>query len=229
MTVNELLTRAQYLAGMNDVMGLAVDANFLAFAYEVFSQTLMDLNNDNRLAILVARHDYQKDEFEHEEDGDGIGQASLWGPFPAMGEYPLPPDCSRVLRAFSGPVELRKTDFSSIVQFVSYTGFANRFAVNGRSITLAGAKPLVITYVPKIKIPGMGDDIGIGDEFLPYLVNKTAFKLALAQSLPSVGRCNTAASESWDVLMSNKRTNNGDVYQSIYSSLNRFNPIGMGL
>jgi len=230
MKVNELLTRAQYLAGANDIMGRSMDTNWMQFAYQMFDQVLMDLNNDNRVALRVAPMNYQSSNIE---DGwrwndEGLEDGNVY-PMQAAAVYPCPPDFTRIMRAFSGPSELLKVDFSSMFSFIAFSSAANRFSVNNGKIYLVNALNLGITYIPKIELPEMGDDVGVSEEFLPYIINKTAYRIALGQALPSIGRCFSLAQESWDNLMSNQRTNNGNVYQNIYNSINRFNPIGMGL
>jgi len=220
MTVNELITRAQYLAGQNEVVGTAIDVNFFNFAYEIFQQVLMDLNNDARFAIQTDHIDYNRDGYLG-EDGTIVYNAAM--------KYPLPENCSRVLRAFSGPVELRKVEYSTIIQTINYSGWNNRFAVNGKFVYVVLPSELQMTYVSRIKIPEVGEEIEIPDEYLSYLVYQTAYKLASALSLPSTGRCNAAAQESFNLILSTKQVNNGDVYQSIYTSINRFMPIGQGI
>lgn len=211
MKVNDILTKAQVLAGYNDISGHTVDDMFLSFAYQLLDQTLMDVSNDARLAHETIRHDFQH-----------MG-------YPMQVSYPLPSNCLRVLRAWSGPVELRKTDYSTLQMFLNNTGFANYFAVNAKEIFLANPRQLTMTYVPPIATPQMGQDLAVPDEYLPYIINKVAYKLAITNNNAYIGVCNAAVQESLEQLLSNIRVNSGDSYQSIYTSISRFNPIGMGL
>jgi len=216
MTLNDLLTQAQVLAGYNDVSGDSVDHSFFTWALQCFRMALNDINNDSRLNIMQKSFDYAVDVLPSEEAPRGAAK-----------EYPLPPDCRRVLRAFFNSQELEHTDFASIYNF-PWTSMSNNFAfaVNDKRIFTTVAWPLRIVYIPEIPQLNMGDEIPVDESYLSYIVYKTAVQMAIAGNQPSAFSCKLLAEQALNDLLSTLVYNMGNQYQNPNVSLNRFNPIG---
>lgn len=172
----------------------------------------VDLGNDTKQAIDVTELNLKFPEHKT--------------PFSIAKTYPLPSDCRRPLKVLSGSVELRKTDFSEIEKSRRVPGMMNLFAVNDRKIELVFPGKIILVYVKEFKEFMPQDKVDLPLESLDYVINLLAYNLALSFDRGSVNRCQLLAEKSYNALLANLRVNEGEKYQSIYNSMNRFSGRG---
>jgi hypothetical protein len=147
-------------------------------------------------------------------------------PFAIADTYPLPSDCRRPLKILSGTVELRKTDFSEIERNRRVPGMMNLFAINERKIELVFPGKAILVYVKEFKEYMPQDEVDLPLESFDYVINLLAYNLALSFDRDSVNRCQLLVEKSYNALLANLRANEGEKYQSIYNSMNRFSGRG---
>jgi len=222
MKLVDILNRAQVLSGVGVFEGNAVDVNLTATCASVFHETLNDINNDPRVTLVQKELNYQT--FAEEPSSPRALFPGIEAfPFPIASAYPLPRDCRRVLKAINHATELRKTDFSEIARARNLAaGTHSMFAVNGNAIELALPAPILIVYVKEFSEFMPQDEVDIPHIALPYLINLTAFNIALTFNESAAERCRLMASKSLDSLLANLRVNAGDKYINPMLAIGRF-------
>jgi len=149
-------------------------------------------------------------------------------PFGIARAYPLPSDCRRPLKVISGPVELRKTDFSEIKSSQSTPGFTNMFSVNNKEIELVYPGKVKLVYVKEFKEFMPQDEVDLPLESLDYVINLLSYNLALSSNSPRAAMCQTLAEKSYNALLGNLRVNEGEKYLSVHTALSRLSGRGHG-
>lgn len=231
MKLTDLLTQAQMLSGLGSFEGNAIDQNLMATSLAVFHQTLNFINNDPKTTLWQEKWDYQRDNdseivFEDETSAmqsekfpDYIIDNNL--PFNISLSYPLPADCRRVIKAVSRQSELRKTDFSEIASARRRNSLGNMYAVNNRRIELVNPDPIEIIYAKEFPEFMPKDEVIIPHESLDYVINLTAYNLALSFNMSSAERCRILADKSYNALVGNLIVNTGDKYINTKMAINR--------
>jgi len=248
MKLVDIITQAQVIAGINSFEGNAVDVNQMATSLAIFHQTLNSINNDPKIILVQAAWDYQRDKDGESVSDSDEPDSSQWvnvpqlnsdepslpdteiellfpdyeTPFAIGKTYPLPSNCRRVLKVISGPVELRKTDYSEIIKSQKSSGMTNLYAVNNKKIELVFPGKIKLVYVKEFKEFMPQDEVDLPLESIDYVINLLSYNLALSFNSSRVGMCQTLAEKSYNALLGNLRVNEGEKFQSIYNSLNRF-------
>lgn len=222
MKVSELITQAQIIAGVQSFQGNAVDVNLMRTCLAQFHQAMNQINNDPQITLAQESCDYQSasDALNPDKFDGGLQ------PFPISRSYPLPKDCRRVLKAMFRSMELQKTDFSEIMRGRTVPSWVNMFAVNNDSVELIQAAPLLITYAKQFPMYMPGDRLDLPAMALDYLINLTAYNIALALNKESARSCQVLANKSYATLSSNLRVNIGDVYISQFDTHAKFHNWG---
>jgi len=233
MTVNELLTKSSVLANMNDFSGASVDTSQIAYSLLALNMALNDINNDTNFATKTLTFDFNRDILPQDisdtqvsdepADPDAPNEPDEPKPQTISDTYILPKGTRRIVRAFSNNTELQKTDFSSIIRMRKFGSPANMFAVNAGSLWLTMPLPIVITYVPEIPDLAPGDEIDIEPEYLPYLIHRVAWQIAVSFNTNTAETCQRLMDTSYTELMNNKRYETGYQFVNPYTSFNRFN------
>jgi hypothetical protein len=253
MKAADIIKQAQIISGIGVFEGNAEDVNFMSSALAIFHSTLCDINSDPKITLWQQSWDYQSDaeggtQPVHPSGGSGgwidIPQLApghseppaappadarfpgMETPFPVSSSYPLPADCRRVVKAFTGATELRKTDFSEVVKARKAAGGISLFAVNCKRIELACPGRLLITYAKQFKPFMPQDDADLPPEADSYVVNALACNLALAFNKEAADRTRMLAEKSYNALTANMAANAGEQYQSIYAAMSRFSGRG---
>jgi len=239
MKLTDIITQAQTISGIGVFEGNAIDQNLFSTSLAVFHQTLNYINNDARTTLWQETWDYnfQTDKpAEPPRSNPGSGQwidisdpeepeakpeeeteskFPGWDlPFPVSISYPLPSDCRRVLKAFSGPLELRKSDYSELIKNRQVPKFLNMFAINNRSVHLIYPRLLSITYAKEFPEFMPQDEVALPQESLDYVINLLSYNLALAFNQESAERCRILADKSYNALVTNLTINHGEMYQN---------------
>jgi len=213
----DILNKAQVLGGVGVFDGNAVDVNLTATCASIFHETLNDINNDPRVTLVQKDLNYQT----CTEGTLFPGVEAL--PFPIASSYPLPSDCRRVLKAMNRSAELRKTDYSEIARARNTAaGLINIYAVNGNAIELARPAPVVIVYAKEFAEYMPQDEVDIPNIALSYLINLTAYNIALTFNSNAAERCRIMADKSLDSLLACLRVNAGDKYINPMLAMSRF-------
>jgi hypothetical protein len=244
MLVNEIIVKAGVMAGLETYEGIAQDQNLLAVLHSIYSDCLNDLNNDSDLNLVYNYIDYQT----YTEDNSAtlpsapsgtllsileniLAQTEKSGilfpyyspPFAVSNEYPLPKNCRRIIKAFSGVNELRKVDFSEVIRSdKSLSSARSVFAINGNRIILGTAMPLSMTYVVRYDELMPQDECPIPDEALSYLVAMLAYRAARHFSTATIDHCHSVMTESKIALKQNLRVNAGEIFTDTHATLRRF-------
>lgn len=253
MRVDYIIKQAQLISGIGVFEDNASDETAIDRSLAIFHGTLNDINSDPKITLWQETWDYQKDregesisippkpkphgfinlpQLEEEAPpplSDEAGNRKFPGfatPFPVSMRYLVPSDCRRVISAFSGNAELRKTAFSELVKSRLAQGRLNIFAVNDRKIELAFPCRLLIVYAKQFKDFTLEDECDLPLESIAYVVNLLAFNLALAYDRDSVDRCKMLAEKSYNALAGTLAVNAGNMYQSVYAAMNRFSGRG---
>ncbi|MDR2555365.1 MAG: hypothetical protein LBC64_08060 [Fibromonadaceae bacterium] len=249
MKVERIINQSMLISGIGLFDDIAEDAVAADRALAIFHNTLNDINSDPKITLWQETWDYQRDtdgeakakppkpknsgfinlpQLGDEETpqspkkDDNLKFPNHDTPFAISRQYPLPADCRRVAKAFSGSSELRKTDFSEIVRHRAIPSMTNMFAVNNKSIELVSNGRLSIVYAKQFKDFAPGDECDLPPESISYVINLLAFNLALAYQRDSADRCRMLAEKSYNALISTLNVNMGNMYQNIYTALNRF-------
>jgi hypothetical protein len=247
MKLCEIITKAQVLSGVGVFEGNSVDENMMATCLSVFHDTLNDVNNDPRVTLVQKELNYQTysegvvppasnpgngswvdaiPPIDAPEPSQDVPETLFPGvtvlPFAITNEYPLPKDCRRVLKVVSRNVELRKTDFSEIIKGRSAIGFMNMFSVNNNAIQLVRQAPAILIYAKEFPEYMPQDEVEIPGFALSYLVNLTAYNIALHFNQSAAERCLLMAEKSHKSLLANLAVNAGTKYVNSFTALNRF-------
>jgi hypothetical protein len=231
MKVSDILAKSGVIAGLNDFTGASIDQNYVSMALAFMEQAISDINNDAQIATKTLLFRPTADILPQDQEAYDSGETpDPPKPQPLGRVYVLPKGTRRVIRCFSGAAEIRKTDFSSVAQFASHGAAASLFALNDGKLWLTQPLDVSFTYVPEINLDlaNLDKELDVGGEYLPYIINSTAYSLAMSLSTNAIENCKKLASESYDALMSNKRAETGHQFVNPYTSLNRFN-MGTGM
>jgi len=252
MKLVDIISQAQMISGIGVFEGNAIDQNLMATSLAIFHQTLNSINNDPKITLVQETWNYNVDNDQEAESSSATPPPGSWIDIPQLGDdsqaeeteeteskfpgyslpfpisisYPIPSDCRRVIKAFSGPVELRKTDFSEIVKARQVPSYVNLFAINNKKIELIYPGKLIITYAKQFKEFMPQDEVDLPIEAIDYVINLLSYNLALAFQRDSVDRCKTLAEKSYNALAGTLTVNMGDMYQNIYTVMNRFSGRG---
>jgi hypothetical protein len=252
MKLVDIISQAQMISGIGVFEGNAIDQNLMATSLAIFHQTLNSINNDPKITLIQETWNYNVDNDQEPEINIKISLPGSWIdipqlgddsqteelidteskfpdyslPFPISKSYPIPNDCRRVIKAFSGNVELRKTDFSEIIKARQVPSYLNMFAINNKKIELIYPGKLVITYAKEFKQFMPQDQVDLPIESIDYVINLLAYNLALTFQRDSVERCKILAEKSYNALAGTLTVNMGDLYQNIYTAMNRFSGRG---
>jgi len=251
MKLTEILTKAQILAGLGVFEGNAIDQNLLATSLAIFHDTLNDINNDHKITLWQETWDYQRDNDQAsatQPNNPGAGQwlnpfpvnpqpvpepveskfPEFSLPFPIQISYPLPNDCRRVTKAVANVIELRKTDFAEVIRGREVPSYMNMYAVNNNKIELVRPGKLKIVYAKEFPDFMPQDEVTLSKQSLSYVINLTAYNLALTFNRGMADKCQIMAEKSYNSLVSNLTVNAGEMYQNQFLAHARFDDTAVG-